>query len=43
MMPGEAGNDFSTRIHGTRIRHRMGPALIKLYDKLGINPLCQHR
>ena len=33
---GEAGNDFSTRIHGTRIRHAMGPASIKLYDKFGI-------
>jgi hypothetical protein len=33
---GEVGNDFSTRIQGTRIRHRMGPASIKLYDKAGI-------
>ena len=33
---GEAGNDFSTRIQGTRIRHRMGAAGIKLYDKHGI-------
>ena len=33
---GEAGNDFSTRIQGTRIRHQMGPASIKLYDKAGI-------
>ena len=33
---GEAGNDFSTRIQGTRIRHRMGPTGIKLYDKFGI-------
>ena len=33
---GEAGNDFSTRIQGTRIRHAMGPASIKLYDKAGI-------
>jgi hypothetical protein len=23
---GELGNDFSTRIQGTRIRHHMGPA-----------------
>lgn len=30
---GEVGNDFSTRIQGTRIRHHMGPASIKLYDK----------
>jgi hypothetical protein len=28
---GEVGNDFSTRIQGTRIRHHMGPASIKLY------------
>jgi hypothetical protein len=27
---GELGNDFSTRIQGTRIRHHMGPASIKL-------------
>ena len=33
---GEVGNDFSTRIQGTRIRHQMGPASIKLYDKTGI-------
>lgn len=33
---GEAGNDFSTRIQGTRIRHHMGPASIKLYDKAAI-------
>ena len=33
---GEAGNDFSTRIRGTRIRHQMGPTAIKLYDKLGL-------
>lgn len=33
---GEAGNDFSTRIQGTRIRHQMGPTSIKLYDKAGI-------
>lgn len=32
----EVGNDFSTRIQGTRIRHRMGAANIKLYDKAGI-------
>jgi hypothetical protein len=32
---GEVGNDFSTRIQGTRIRHHMGPASIKLYDKEG--------
>lgn len=32
----EVGNDFSTRIQGTRIRHQMGAASIKLYDKTGI-------
>jgi len=32
----ELGNDFSTRIQGTRIRHHMGPAAIKMYDKFGI-------
>jgi hypothetical protein len=32
----ELGNDFSTRIEGTRIKHRMGPASIKMYDKCGI-------
>jgi DNA-binding MarR family transcriptional regulator len=31
----ELGNDFSTRIEGTRIRHHMGPASIKMYDKFG--------
>ena len=30
---GEVGNDFSTRIQGTRIRHQMGPASIKLTIK----------
>lgn len=33
---GEVGNDFSTRIQGTRIRHQMGAASIKLYDKFAI-------
>ena len=32
----EVGNDFSTRIEGTRIRHHMGPASIKMYDKFGL-------
>jgi hypothetical protein len=32
----EMGNDFSTRIEGTRIRHHMGPASIKMYDKFGL-------
>jgi hypothetical protein len=31
----ELGNDFNTRIRGTRIRHQMGPATIKMYDKFG--------
>jgi hypothetical protein len=31
----ELGNDFNTRIQGTRIRHHMGPATIKMYDKFG--------
>lgn len=29
----EVGNDFHTRIEGTRIKHHMGPVAIKLYDK----------
>jgi hypothetical protein len=33
---GEVGNDFSTRIQGTRIRHHLGPASLKLYDKAGV-------
>jgi hypothetical protein len=32
----ELGNDFSTRIEGTRIKHSMGPASIKMYDKCGL-------
>ncbi len=32
----EIGNDFDTRIQGTRIKHRMGPTSIKAYDKAGI-------
>jgi hypothetical protein len=31
----EAGASFSTRIEGTRIRHYLGPASIKMYDKHG--------
>jgi hypothetical protein len=31
----EIGNDFHTRIEGTRIKHHMGPNSIKMYDKLG--------
>lgn len=30
---GEMGNDFSTRIEGTRIKHHMGPVSVKMYDK----------
>jgi hypothetical protein len=33
---GEAGNDFHTRIQGTCIKHHLGPAAIKLYDKFGM-------
>jgi len=32
----ELGNDFHTRIQGTRIKHHMGPCSIKMYDKAGI-------
>ncbi len=32
----KAGNDFHTRVEGTRIKHHMGPASIKLYDKYGL-------
>lgn len=32
---GEVGNNLNTRIEGTRIRHHMGPASIKMYDKFG--------
>jgi hypothetical protein len=32
---GELGNDFHTRIEGTRIKHHMGLAAIKMYDKFG--------
>lgn len=32
----DMGNRFSTRIEGTRIKHIMGPASVKLYDKFGI-------
>jgi len=33
---GEVGNDFHTRVEGTCIKHHMGPAAIKLYDKHGL-------
>ncbi len=29
----ELGNDFHTRIKGTRLKHHMGPVALKLYDK----------
>ena len=32
---GEIGNRFHTRIEGTSIRHHMGRASIKMYDKIG--------
>ena len=32
---GEVGNDFNTRIQGTRIRHQMGRSALKMYDKFG--------
>jgi hypothetical protein len=32
---GEVGNNLNTRLLGTRIRHHMGPAAIKMYDKFG--------
>jgi hypothetical protein len=32
----ELGNDFHTRVQGTRIKHHMGPVSIKLYDKQGL-------
>ena len=32
----ELGNDFHTRIEGTRIKHHMGPVCLKLYDKYGL-------
>lgn len=33
---GEVGNDFHTRVMGTRIKHHMQQAAIKMYDKHGI-------
>jgi hypothetical protein len=32
----ELGNNFNTRIEGTRIKHTMGPVSIKMYDKFGL-------
>lgn len=33
---GEMGNNFNTRILGTRIKHQMGALSIKMYDKFGL-------
>lgn len=33
---GDMGNNFNTRIEGTRIKHQMGASSIKMYDKFGI-------
>jgi len=33
---GELGNDFQTRIEGTRIKHHMREVSIKMYDKFGL-------
>jgi len=35
LFEGELGSDFHTRIEGTRVKHRMGPSSIKMYDKFG--------
>jgi hypothetical protein len=32
----EVGNDFHTRIEGTRIKHQMGPVALKMYDKAAL-------
>jgi hypothetical protein len=34
----ELGNDFHTRLEGTRLKHHMGPVAIKLYDKQALVP-----
>jgi hypothetical protein len=31
----EAGSDFHTRVEGTRVKHFLGPASLKMYDKRG--------
>jgi len=33
---GEMGNDFHTRIEGSRIKHHMGAVSIKMYDKFAL-------
>ena len=30
---GQMGNNFNTRIEGTRVKHSMGPVSVKMYDK----------
>ena len=32
----EMGNNFNTRIEGTRIKHSMGAVSVKMYDKFGL-------
>jgi hypothetical protein len=32
----ELGNRFDTRLNGTRLKHQMGPASIKVYDKFSL-------
>lgn len=32
----EIGNNFNTRIQGTRVKHTMGSVSIKIYDKFGL-------
>ncbi len=33
---GDVGNDFHTRVEGTRIKHHLGRVSIKMYDKMGL-------
>lgn len=33
---GEMGNQFKVRLEGSRIKHRMGPVSIKMYDKFNL-------
>ena len=37
----QMGNNFNTRIEGTRIRHSMGPVAIKMYDKFALALLIE--
>jgi len=32
----EMGNQFNTRIEGTRVKHSMGPVSLKMYDKFSL-------